>query len=379
MSQLRFAVTENFLTLLIYTICICVFVLHVIILICWLILLFNSSIKLRKKLKYLTTTIHTSDTATDILNSQVEYRKNLFMFAIVMFEFISSILIIISSIQEIVAKINEYVNLHKHNMTNKIRLQDNNSTISPHDLSINFKYEMSFQYRLIEVAFEMPLIFVITLVYTLMSYYVMVAKKSLNYLSDLKSVELEREQKFFLILSSIACVFLLLLLVRIEVFMLHYILEVLIVTVQLYLTRKFRARLVCVMKWKILDTRIAFGTNHYQFKSYTDILRKFKLFTLFYISFLVLFYFRLIFRTILAIAETIELEELYRIYKFATVLNTTEGTALNFAMDAFYVIEQVSLSISFLCLFFLNLFTLPYLLSKINISFHCNCKLFCFK
>ena len=238
---------------------------------------------------------------------------------------------------------------------------------------------MSFQMRFSVDCFRLPLIMTITLVYTLMSYYVMVAKKSLNYLTDLKSVELEREQKAFLVSSSIACVISLLLLVRVEVLVFHYIFEVLIVTVQLFLTRRFRARLICVMKWKILDARIAFGTNHYQFKSYTGILRKFKLFTLFYISFLLLFYINLIFRTLLLIAETIQLGELNRIYRIEIILNTTENTTLYYITHGVRMIEQVSLSLSFLCLFLLNIFSLPYLLSKINISFHCNCKRFCFK
>ena len=202
----------------------------------------------------------------------------------------------------------------------------------------------------------------------------MVAKKYLNYLTDLKSVELEREQKAFLISSSIACVISLLLLVRVEVLVFHYIFEVLIVTVQLFLTRRFRARLICVMKWKILDARIAFGTNHYQFKSYTGILRKFKLFTLFYISFLLLFYLHIIFRTLTAIAVTVQPRELNRLYRIEFVLSKTENVTLYCITNGVRVIEQVSLSLSFLCLFLLNIFSLPYLLTKINISFRCNCK-----
>ena len=382
----KFALTENIFTLLSDTVCICVFCLHLIILVSWIIQLFNSSIRLRRKLKYLTTTTHSSDTSIDILNSQVEYRKNLFMFVIVLFELISSILIIISSIQDYELSITRYFFLrNKHDETKRMISQNMNnssqdiSISSQKEFSTENEYEMSYLNRLCGDSFRLPLIMTITLVYTLMSYYVMVAKKSLNYLTDLKSVELEREQKAFLVSSSIACVISLLLLVRVEVLVFHYIFEVLIVTVQLFLTRRFRARLICVMKWKILDTRIAFGTNHYQFKSYTGILRKFKLFTLFYISFLLLFYINLIFRTLLLIAETIQLGELNRIYRIEIILNTTENTTLYYITHGVRMIEQVSLSLSFLCLFLLNIFSLPYLLSKINISFHCNCKRFCFK
>ena len=78
--------------------------------------------------------------------------------------------------------------------------------VSSQEISMDVKYEMSYLNRLCGDSFRLPLIMTITLVYTLMSYYVMVAKKSLNYLTDLKSVELEREQKAFLVSSSIACV-----------------------------------------------------------------------------------------------------------------------------------------------------------------------------
>ena len=321
----RFAVIENIFSLLRDTVCICVFCLHLIILISWIIQLFNSSIRLRRKMKYLTAT-HSSNTTIDILNNQVEYHKNLFMFAIVLFELISSVLIIVASINEYEGSIEKYLQLHKHDGTNLlIPKNTTNSLFPPNDAPWGLKSEMIFQSRVIEVSFGLPLIMTITLVYTLMSYYVMVAKKSLNYLTDLKSVELEREQKAFLISSSIACVISLLLLVRVEVLVFHYIFEVSIVTVQLFLTRRFRARLICVMKWKILDARIAFGTNHYQFKSYTGILKKFKLFTSFYISFLLLFYLHLVFRTLTAIATIMQLEELYRIYKIQIVLSKTEN------------------------------------------------------
>ena len=372
----EFSALMSIFTLLTSTVSICVFSLHLIILICWLILLFKSSIRLRKKLKYLTTTKHTSDTDMNILNSQVEYRKNLFLFAIVLFELISSFSIIIASIPAYEESISEYVNIETKNITSQ-NTYYSSGYISSQSFPIDNRPKMTFQYRVIELAFEMPLIFTITLVYTLMSYYVMVAKKSLNYLTDLKSVELEREQKTLLILSPIACVVLLLLLVRIEVYLFHFILEVLIITGQFLLTVRFRAKLIRVLKWKMLDTRIAFGTNHYQFKSYSDTLQKFKLFTLFYLSFLFLFYLRIIFRTLLAFAVIIQPKVLYAVYKIEIVLNTTENTDLYYTTIGLRVIEQVFLSVSLLCLFLLNVFTLPYLLSKINLSFHYNCNRFC--
>ena len=372
----EFSALMSIFTLLTSTVSICVFALHLIILICWLILLFKSSIRLRKKLKYLTTTKHTSDTDMNILNSQVEYRKNLFLFAIVLFELISSFSIIIASIPAYEESISEYVNIETKNITSQ-NTYSSSGYISSQSFPIDNRPKMTFQYRVIELAFEMPLIFTITLVYTLMSYYVMVAKKSLNYLTDLKSVELEREQKTLLILSPIACVVLLLLLVRIEVYLFHFILEVLIITGQFLLTVRFRKKLIRVLKWKMLDTKIAFGTNHYQFKSYSDTLQKFKLFTLFYLSFLFLFYLRIIFRTLLAFAVIIQPKVLYAVYKIEIVLNTTENTDLYYTTIGLRVIEQVFLSVSLLCLFLLNVFTLPYLLSKINLSFHYNCNRFC--
>ena len=124
----RFAVIENIFSLLRDTVCICVFCLHLIILVSWIIQLFNSSIRLRRKMKYLTTTTHTSDTSIDILNSQVEYRKNLFMFVIVLFEFISSILIISSSIQAGEISISRYFYLQKHDGTNRTISHNNQNS-----------------------------------------------------------------------------------------------------------------------------------------------------------------------------------------------------------------------------------------------------------
>ena len=139
-------VTENIFTILLETVCICVFAIHLIILICWLIQLFKSSVRLRKQLKYLTTATHRSDTGMNILNNQVDYRKTLFMFAIVLFELISSILIIISSTQLYEITINKYVLLHKHGETNQIKSGNTENSfisISSQNFSMQNKPEMT--------------------------------------------------------------------------------------------------------------------------------------------------------------------------------------------------------------------------------------------
>ena len=102
-------------------------------------------------MKYLTAT-HSSNTTIDILNNQVEYHKNLFMFAIVLFELISSVLIIVASINEYEGSIEKYLQLHKHDGTNLlIPKNTTNSLFPPNDAPWGLKSEMIFQSRVIEI------------------------------------------------------------------------------------------------------------------------------------------------------------------------------------------------------------------------------------
>ena len=68
-----------------------------IILLLWVVVLFKESNRLRKKAKYSTLSSYNQDASLQALNSKVEYRKSLFLFAIVLSELVSSILSFIMS------------------------------------------------------------------------------------------------------------------------------------------------------------------------------------------------------------------------------------------------------------------------------------------
>ena len=93
-----------------YIACFCfVFFLGVtLILLLWVIVLFKESNRLRKKAKYSTLSSYNQDASLQALNSKVEYRKSLFLFAITLSEFFASFLIIFKLGTWIDYSINKY-------------------------------------------------------------------------------------------------------------------------------------------------------------------------------------------------------------------------------------------------------------------------------
>ena len=82
-------------------------------------------------MKYSTLAVYNQDTYLEALNSKVEYRKSLFLFAIVVCELILSLFAIMSSIEGIVYYFtNHYINLDHHlldyhlNITNTDPIKD---------------------------------------------------------------------------------------------------------------------------------------------------------------------------------------------------------------------------------------------------------------
>eukprot|EP00800_Vazella_pourtalesii_P003048 TRINITY_DN13016_c0_g1_i1.p1 TRINITY_DN13016_c0_g1~~TRINITY_DN13016_c0_g1_i1.p1 ORF type:complete len:103 (+),score=5.21 TRINITY_DN13016_c0_g1_i1:346-654(+) len=102
-----------------------------------------------------------------------------------------------------------------------------------------------------------------------MSYCVMVTNKSLNYNASLQSVDLVREQKILLSGSALTCVTLSLLVMIEQTYLVFVVVNMCVFILQLFITIRYTRKLVRVIKWKILDTKIAFGTNHYLYKSYS--------------------------------------------------------------------------------------------------------------
>ena len=342
---------------------------HIIILLMWVVVLFNTSIRLRKKVKYSLLANYNQDTCLEALNSKVEYRKSLFMLAIVLCELISTVFSIVSCTESSIYCISNYLNLF---LTPTVL---NNSNTSD---GIAYLWRIS-DYngsQIIYSVLSIPLILTFSLVYTLMSYYVMVTKKSLNYNLSLKSVDLAREQKVLLLVSFVMCLILLVLLVRIEVFVVFGIVESGFVIFQCILTYKYSRKLVQVFKWKIQDTKIAFGTDNYQYKLYNKTLSTFKTFAFFY-NFVVIFFSLHVLLYSLSVFErmfgTNEISSLYGL-TINIHTSTTYLYILKYLSYIIFFVEKLFLALSLLFLFILNLSTFPYLLSRIHLRCHFNCK-----
>ncbi|KAI6653427.1 hypothetical protein LOD99_3646 [Oopsacas minuta] len=331
-------------------------------------------------MKYSILALCQQDVKLEALNSRVEYRKCLFLFAIVLCELISSSFTILTGINSIFYFFSNHSNILSHNHDRPAyNMEGARATnLTPSYDFPNYSVSVGFNGMAFHVAFGIPLVLAFSMVYTLMSYYVMVTKKSLNYNNPLKSVELASKHKFFLLSSSLACVILFLLLLSEEVYIILHIFECCIVTVQLVLTFHYRAKLICVIKWKKLDAKIAFGKDHYLFKSYSNTLRKFKRFTFIYIIIVASFYLHVIFR--IPIVLLTEHKEWFRVLTNALLIHFDGFKEFSYiASTSAYILEEAALSLSLICLFFLNICSLPFLLSKTNITPQFNCKHFCFR
>ena len=346
-----------------------VFICHIILLLMWVFVLFNTSIRLRRKVKYSLLANYNQDTCLEALNSKVEYRKSLFLFSIVLCELISSVFTIVSCTESSIYCISNYLNLF---LTPTV-LNNSNTTDGIAYLWKISDYNGS---QIIYSVLSIPLILTFSLVYTLMSYYVMVTKKSLNYNLSLKSVDLAREQKVLLLVSSVMCLILLVLLVRIEVFVVFQIVESCFVIFQCIVTYKYSRKLVQVLKWKIQDTKIAFGTDNYQYKLYNRSLSTFQKFAFFY-NFVVIFFSLHVLLYSFSVFErmfgTNEISSLYGL-TINIHISTTYLYILEYLSYTIFFVEKLFLALSLLFLFILNLSTFPYLLSRIHVRCHFNCE-----
>ena len=373
--------------------CIIFFSFNSILFLMWVVVLFKSLIQLRRKVKYSTAYIRDQDTHLEALNTKVEYHKFLFLFAIVFIELVSSILSIVLGIELSIYKINDIMHQDPLKHQEHIGIDDidfNLFNFSFHIIS-NFENDRfncngihsipgAWEHfnnvlpRVIEVSFGMSFLLVFPLVYTLMSYYAMVIRNSLNYNSSMKSVEFAREQKALILGSFLMLLILLLLLVRIELFILFEFFQICIVFAQLVPTYYYSRRLIRVFNWKILDTKIAFGTDNYQFISYTKSLRHFKRFLSLYFVCMVSFCIYIFFKSINNIAIFIHPDELNRVFGFCPPLHQNAIHLYVRILIVFVYITSIlqtfPLMTCFICFMCLNLSTIPYLLSRIHISCH---------
>ena len=360
------------------------FTLHAIILVLWILALFKNYLRLRRKLKYGILSSNNEDSHLGALNFKVEFVKSQFLLAIVILELLYSILILFVSLRGFIwifqeLEVSEHifndtlpaVPQYTHTPTN-----DTGCDLTPKFYFILFLINSSFN-RVLSSAFTIPFILTVSFIYTLMSYYVMVTTKSLNYSISLKSVDLARKQKILLMGSFIACIVLLVLLVRAELYPVFLIVESCILVTQLVLTIRFKNKLVVAIQWKIMDTKIAFGTDFHLYKYYSKSLRKFKLFILFYIFIVVscclfgvirsLRYFLILF---------LNPYELYSLYGICIHFPQSNFLSLLYKIIVF---DKVALTISLLSLFFLNLLSVPYLLSMFDFRCYLSCNLLSYR
>ncbi|KAI6650558.1 hypothetical protein LOD99_7608 [Oopsacas minuta] len=363
MYQMLFAHLQIFSEIFVNTISSFLHSVTTIILLLWVWVLFKAAIRLRRKLKDFTESTNNEDGNLDALNTKVEYRKSQFMLAIVLSELIFAIITVVTSAELLVKLVLTYLNIENH--PNQTEYDSRN--ISSCEDNGNYHYVTGWQYttweRISLVCFGIPLILANSLVYTLMSYYVMVTKKSLNYNISLKSVDLAREQKILLSKSCIACIILMLLIVIEPLFILYELAECIICSIQVGCIIRYRKELVCVIMWKISDVKIAFGKDHHLFKYYTKTLRKFKTFANFFIIVIAFFSVFLLIHWVRSSLFFIQSKELYQFYGICI---HQYPILTNVIIHMVHILEMIPLTISYILLFLLNISTIPYLLSKFN-------------
>ena len=225
--------------------------------------------------------------------------------------------------------------------------------------------------RLAFAGYGIPYILSFAFVITLMSYYIMAIKKSLSYDTSLESMNLSRQQKAQLWTSVVACTILCLLLIRPELYLLYQSLRCTVLLVQSFYTVRYSVILSRVLSWKVIDNKIAFGTESDVYKSNVKTWRSFKRFAKFLSTTIVL----------LCIADTtFLLIYILEIVIYPYVLHILYGicvklilpTNLLNILEWLCVILNVSAtSIQFVCTLvslFATIISIPYLLSKTNLS-----------
>ena len=350
-----------------------------IILLAWVVVLFKSFTQLRRKVKHSIQSAVNQDSLLEALNSKVEYRKYVFLFAIVLSELVSSFLTIAKMIESLEIVTGEYIHNSKNNISN---MNTSNHTHSHSGNNQNYcntshstgmwGYYSGLMTRTVADIFVIPTILTFSLVYTLMAYYATVTNKSLNYNTSLKSVDLTRKHKVLLSSSALTCVILSLLIMIEQTYLIYALINLCVFASQLALTIYYTRRLVRVINWKILDTKIAFGTNHHLYQSYTKSLRSFKLFARIYIFLVASFCIFNVLRSLIVLVTVTNLYILYKVYGICIPIQEPEIylNILSTTIQVLSVFSKVFLSFSFLLLLSLNLLTLPYLLSIMKLR--CN-------
>ena len=344
------------------TICSFVFSIQIFLLAIWAIVLFKNSVQLRKRVKCSDVTSLVQSVFLEALNAKLEYRKSLFLLAIVFFELVSSILGISACSQILIAAI-----IGDRLVITKLSTTDNSSiTLILNSGQANMiNHSLS---RVLYACFGLSLILVFSPVYILMSYYAMIIKNSLSYNSSMKSLDLDREQKNLILCSFVLLLTMLILLVNLQSYILYDLFHIFVSIIQVVLTFYYSKKLVRVFKWKILDKKIAFGIHHYLYRSYTKSLRTFQWCIFLYKMVLITF---CIFITTCALRNVIFLTnpiEFYHTFGISSYSFKSEAYIyIYYANYCSYIIQRIFFVLYFISLLSLNMLSIPHLLSRINL------------
>ena len=351
----------------------------------WLLVLFKYSTHLRRKVKCSNLNHFNENDQLEALNSTVDYKKSLFLFAIVFVEFISSFFSIASAVEMLMYVIYEIVGKSNPQNQSYITVFDNNSHMTNYT-QVNCKdsppiilwgiYERDIS-RILITSYQVSLVFVFTPVYVLMSYYAMIIRNSLNYYSSPKSTELLRKHKILLLGSFVMCAVLLLLLIRVELGILFKLTMNCFALNQLVLTFYYSKKFVRALKWKIMDTKIAFGSDHYKFEYYTRNLKSFVRYFFIYKVMVVAFCTNILLDSFMFTAMFLHPTSLYNVFGFCLQFQqvSTYSDILAHIVHTLQYVILIPLHTSFIALFLLNISTIPFLLSKINLRCRLNIKL----
>ena len=351
--------------------CIIIFLWHTFILLLWIVVLFKNSTRLKKKLNCSTRAIHNQDSYLEALNNKVDYRKTLFMFAIVVCELISSLFTIEKTVGTLVQI---SIRSWRHSNSTDLPKLNNSSVSATNNYKCNISHIGWWDYQVFSnvesVCFGITLILTFSFVYTLMSYYAMVIQRSISYNTSLESVNLSRKQKIHMRAAFVMCLIMLVLLVRIEVYVLFQIVESLVAIIQFILTNHYSNKLVQVFRWKLKDTEIAFGTDNYQYKLYSKALRTYKRFAFVYKLVVFFFCIHVSFRSVTIFTTNFGWHNIHAFY--GVCINPHQYAnlfkILGYIARIMRQVERIPIAISFILLFILNLSTVPFLLSKVNLS-----------
>ena len=387
MCSLQSLISDNIVDLLVEVICSIIVSCHSVLLLVWLVVLFKCCIRLKRSVKNSILDSLNQSTFLKALNAKVEYFKSLFLLAIVICEIISALLTLFASTQFlafILTHFNNYQPMnntgdHPFNLPNFVHIHsDNHSEVN--NTSSNFTSTIHTVYNryrstIVHGCFGISLILAFTPVYTLMSYYAMIVKNSLNYNSSIKSVNLAREQKLLIFSSFVMCIFLLILLVRVELLIIFELVQICVGIIQLTLTFYYSKKLIRVLKWKIIDTKIAFGEDHYQYKLYMKSLKGFRVYIFIYGIVVISFCIFIILYSIRYIVLILYPDELHHIYGINSFADQSKIyiNLLDLLNVWLLMVHRVPFISYVIVLFVMNLSTIPYLLSKLN--FRCRFKI----